>query len=212
MAQIKPTIKGIGLLIIFFTFAALACNAPRAVEEEQTPVPTDTDIPSTQVPTIQATTGVPETIPADLPTATQEAEEEDETLPTFTPIQQPTLAETKEPTATKRPATRSPSTAVPGATHTPEENVGPLEFQYHISWRFKDDTYQQSIATVTITAKGGGGEYVYYRDGLVVDGPVFEYEWVSCRGNPGTFRVESADGQFKESSYFGEPLCATPTP
>ncbi len=212
MAQIKPTIKGIGLLIILLAFAALACNAPRTVEEEQTPVPTDTDIPPTQVPTIQATPGVPETIPADLPTATPEAEEEDETLPTFTPIQQPTLAETKEPTATKRPATRLPSTAVPGATDTPEENVGPLEFQYHISWRFKDDTYQQSIATVTITAKGGGGEYVYYRDGLVVDGPVFEYEWVSCRGNPGTFRVESADGQFKEASYFGEPLCATPTP
>lgn len=212
MTQIKPTIKGIGLLIILLAFTALACNAPRAVEEAEPPVPTNTDIPPSQEPPVQPTPGVPETIPADLPAATAEAEEEGETLPTFTPIQQPTLAETAEPTATKRPATRRPSTIVPGPTHTPDESVGPLDFQYHISWRFKDDTYQQSIATVTITAKGGGGEYVYYRDGLLVDGPVFEYEWVSCRGNPGTFRVESADGQFKDMSYFGEPLCATPTP
>jgi hypothetical protein len=212
MAQIAPTIKGIGLLIILLLLAALACNAPRAVEEVEPPVPTDTDIPPTQEPLVQPTPGIPETLPANLPTATPEGEEEGEALPTFTPIQQPTLAETKEPTATKRPPTRPASTAVPRATHTPDENAGPLDFNYHISWRFKDDTYNQSIATVTITAKGGGGEYVYYRDGLLVDGPVFEYEWVSCRGNPGTFRVESADGQFKEVAYFGEPLCATPTP
>jgi hypothetical protein len=210
MAQITSIIKNVGLFIILLALAALACNAPRSGEETEPPVPTGTDIPPTEESVPQPTPGAPETIPADLPTTTAESEEEE--LPTFTPIQQPTLAETLAPTATKRPPTRSPNTVAPLSTDTPDADAGPLDFQYHIAWRFKDDTYKQSIATVTITAQGGGGEYVYYRDGLLVDGPVFEYEWASCRGNPGSFRVESADGQFKEVSYFGEPLCATPTP
>ena len=211
MVQIAPTLKSIGLFIILLVFAALACNAPAAGDEVEPPVPTDTDIPSTQEPAMPPSPGVPETIPADLPTTTPESGEQ-EVLPTFTPIEQPTLAQTLAPTATKIPPTRRPSTSTPQMTNTPDGSAGPLDFQYHIAWRFKDDTYIQSIATVTITAQGGGGEYVYYRDGLLVDGPVFEYEWASCRGNPGSFRVESADGQFKEVSYFGEPPCATPTP
>lgn len=211
MAHKSQTVKGIGYLIIVLALVALACNAPRAIEQDEPPVPTDTETPSTQEPTETPTLGIPETLPASL--ATETPEEETEPLPTFTPIQQPTLAETKESTATRIPPTRPPNTAVPASTATLEENVGPLEFSYYISWRFKENTnYLQSIATVTITAQGGGGEYTYYRDGFVVDGPVFEYEWASCRGNPGTFRVESADGQFKETTYFGEPPCATPTP
>jgi hypothetical protein len=47
---------------------------------------------------------------------------------------------------------------------------------------------------------------------MEVDGPVFEYEWSTCRGNPGSLRVDSSDGQSVLKNYFENPPCPTPTP
>jgi hypothetical protein len=151
----------------------------------------------------------PQTLPASIETA-EAQEEEDEVAPTFTPIQQPTLAATLTPSAT--PSRRPANTPRPGVTATTANTGGPLDFDYNISWRLKDASAKTAIATVTIRASGGSGIYTYFRDDLVVDGPVFEYEWATCSGNPGSLRVDSSDGQSARKEYFENPPCPTATP
>jgi hypothetical protein len=69
-----------------------------------------------------------------------------------------------------------------------------------------------AIAHVTLTAQGGTGVYAFYRDDLPLQGPVFDYQWASCRGNPGSFRVDDSSGQSARLNYFEQPPCPTPTP
>jgi hypothetical protein len=148
----------------------------------------------------------PETVPSGSASTTPNSKE-GANLPTFTPIQ-PTLAATL--TLTKAP-TRPP---LPTETHTltPTSGVnqGPLSFTYEISWRIENE--KDAIATVNFYPKGGDGEYTYYRDDLLVDGPVFEYRWATCTGNPGSLRVDSADGQTSRVDYFEQTPCPTATP
>jgi hypothetical protein len=70
----------------------------------------------------------------------------------------------------------------------------------------------QSIATVTIQPSGGGGGYEYYMGGIPVEGPIFEYTWRNCYGNPQSLTVTSADGQSVTQDYFENPPCPTATP
>jgi hypothetical protein len=70
----------------------------------------------------------------------------------------------------------------------------------------------ESIATVTITAAGGGGGYIYLWDEIEQDGPIFEYFWRSCMGDPHSITVTSADGQSVTVNYYENPPCPTPTP
>lgn len=204
----------IGAIIGILFLTILACNAPVS-QSTEIPVATETRIERGTEDTPQATSGSPETIPAVLATESSESVQ-GTPKPTFTPIKQPSLIPTRTSSPTRISATTHPQngqgTSSPKASPEATENSGPLSFDYHISWRFKEGNAQKSIATVTITAIGGGGDYTYYRDGFVVDGPQFEYEWTSCSGNPGTFTVTSANGQSLDKQYYSEPPCPTPEP
>lgn len=204
----------IGIMVALLIGAALACNMP--VAEETIPAPGSPEAsPSVEETTEpvgspeQATLAAPQTVPASIETE-EAGEENGQVAPTFTPIEPPTLAPSLTPSAT--PSRRPTFTPRPGATATTAEAGGPLTFTYNITWRLKDAAAKLAIATVTINARGGGGDYTYYRDDLPVDGPVFEYEWATCRGNPGSLRVDSGDGQTRRIEYFENPPCPTPTP
>lgn len=213
MSRKEAAFRRLALMVTLLLGAALACNAPLA---EETVVPGTPQGSPDAVETVppaaspsEATVSSPQTIPAAV--ETEEAGQED-VLPTFTPIQQPTLAATLTPSSTPRP--RPTSTPRPGGTPsaTPADTGGALSFTFNITWRLKDAAAKQAIATVTINARGGSGDYTYYRDDLVVDGPVFEYEWATCSGNPGSLRVDSSDGQTARQDYFQNPPCPTFTP
>ncbi len=98
------------------------------------------------------------------------------------------------------------ATAPSQSTPTEEAEVGPLSFTYTIEWEVTSDP-AFAIATVTIVATGGSGGYQYFRDDLPVDGPIFQYQWATCRANPGSLRVDSADGQSVRTNYFETPPC-----
>lgn len=199
--------------IVFFLaslgLAALACNAPLGGE---TPPPTAEILAPSATPEPTETLGIPETVPAALASATPDVSEP-EGRPTFTPITVPTLRPSATPSNTPRPrASSTPRPTTGSSTTVPAGTVVPLRIDYRLDWRFSPGNALVSIATMTIRVEGGRGPYLYFRDDVQVEGPTFEYEWASCKGNPGTLRVESADGQSAALSYFGRPPCPTPTP
>jgi hypothetical protein len=212
MSHRRVDFRRFGIMVVLLLGAGLACNAP--VREEVSPEPPDAsravdDGVEPSATAMQLTVAAPQTLPASIQTRETE-EESGSAVPTFTPIQAPTLAATLTPSAT--PTRRPTQPAQPGATATPDDSGGPLEFSYNISWRLKDASAKLAIATVTFHVKGGSGEYTYFRDDLEVPGPVFEYEWATCSGNPGSLRVDSSDGQTARKEYFQNPPCPTPTP
>ena len=203
--------------ILLGLFLALACNAPFAEPTVLAP-PTVVDAEPSS-PTLTATATAESTVLATAPagsdeTAPAETAPADTATPrpTFTPIQQPTLANsptalpsnTPRPTSTTRSATATATTAAGSG--------GPLTLDYQVSWSLSPTDPFKAIASVTLTASGGSGVYTFYHDDLLVDGPVFTYEWGACRGNPGSFRVDSTDGQSVRINYFENPPCPTPTP
>ena len=212
MDNIGASIRRVAFMIGVLLLSALACNFQQEVPLDEppssTPSPESPGTSPEEEMVATTTRSAPETIPAAIATADAEAME---TLaPTFTPILAPTLALTNTPTSTAtKAATVTPSS---GSGQPPGQNSGPLTFDYRVDWRFKDATALQSIATVTLTARGGGGGYRSFRDEQEVDGPTFEYEWASCNPNPITFRVTSASGEVAEKVLFLEPPCPTPTP
>lgn len=196
--------------VCFVAMAMLACNAPFA--RVAVTATATLEVTETATATVSATLEPAQTAPPAVDTATV-SKPSATPQPTATIAQTPTLAPTRtaSPSHTPRPT----STRETVRTVTPTStggNAGPLSFTYQINWRLKDEKATQAIATVTILATGGGGKYKYYRDDLPVDGPIFEYEWGTCRGNPGSLRVDSADGQSARSDYFENPPCPTPTP
>lgn len=212
MSGLVDNMRRVGLMVCLLVGAGLACNA-RGATPTNLPTAANTATVTVEIP--QSTVSAPETVPALVASSTA-ATSGKEILPTFTPIQPPTLASTLTPSNTPNP---KPTTSIgetasktPKATSTLPESVGKLTLEYHISWRLKDASTKQAVATVTLTARGGGGDYQYYRDELEVDGPIFEYEWRTCTGNPGSFRVTSADGQSAKIDYFEHPPCPTATP
>jgi len=208
-------LKRIGLMVALLVGAALACNMP--VAQETVPAPDSPEVsPSAEESAepvsspAQATLASPQTLPASIATE-ESAGESGGAAPTFTPIQ-PTLAASLTPSVT--PSRRPTFTPRPGVTSTSTATNagGPLTFTHNITWRLKDAAAKVAIATVTFNVKGGSGVYTYYRDDLPVDGPVFEYEWATCSGNPGSLRVDSSDGQTTRVNYFETPPCPTLTP
>ena len=174
-------------LILFL--ATLACNAPLlAPQPTLAPPPTFAPIRVEPVSTGDGSSG------NIAPTVTTTGEQT--VLPTFTPQGGNTAGVDHPPTAESSPT----------ATATTVTS-GPLSFTYHVDWRLNPTDGGQAIATVTITAVGGDGGYQYFRDEQPVNGPVFEYIWGSCAGNPGSFRVTSADGQTNKIDYFEHPPC-----
>jgi hypothetical protein len=154
----------------------------------------------------------------------------------------PTPTATKTPFSTSWPATWTPTvtpsitpTTTRYPTLTPYGTPGPgggawspgggtvggdLGIQYWIT-----DVYCTSkssyAADFVIRASGGDGNYTYYRDIDKIAGPVkgevgYHLVWRECGGAPGTFFVESGDGQrVKILFWVDKPDCcvkATPTP
>jgi len=208
MLKTRPSEMSLAAAVCVIVLAMLACNAPfggEAATSTATPEPTQT---STQEATLEPAQTAPPAVakPTESkPTATS--------APTATAEEQPTLAPTRTTTPSHTPRPTSTSTVVRTVTPaTTADNDGPLSFTYQITWRMKDASANQAIATVAMVATGGGGEYTYFRDDLPVDGPVFEYEWSTCRGNPGSLRVDSADGQSVRTDYYENTPCPSPTP
>jgi hypothetical protein len=78
---------------------------------------------------------------------------------------------------------------------------GPLQVEYKIESRWCPGDSTAYIAEFTVSAKGGDGCYTYYRDIDKIAGPTsrtsvpYQLKWAACGGAPGTFFVESGDGQ-----------------
>lgn len=206
MPILQSNLRFLALMVSFLISMGLACNAPIG---NTTPDPTETPTglsTATTAPTPSNTLSAPETVPSGSASATPDLNEQAD-LPTFTPIQ-PTLAATLTPT--KMPTRPLVPTRTHTLTPTSTVNQGPLSFTYEINWRLENA--KDAVATVNFYPKGGDGEYTYYRDDLLVNGPVFEYRWTTCTGNPGSLRVDSADGQTSRVDYFEQAPCPTATP
>ena len=74
------------------------------------------------------------------------------------------------------------------------------------------DTKEDYAAQISIWARGGDGQYTYYRDDLTqyIGGPTSEgmvvhLSWRTCGGAPGTFIVRSGDGQEARTPFWVEP-------
>lgn len=191
--QIDWLVFLIGLLAL----AALACNAPIGVRATLPPPPTPGG------PAATVTTGITPTAPDSTPTGERPTAAP---LPTFTPI--PTRAagtplpgQEHTPTVTATPTITATTTITPTPTAS-----GPLGFTYEIVWTTTPDANGNVIAQVTITAFGGTGEYLYYHDDILQEGPVFRYRWAACRDNPGSFRVDSGNDSIRVN-YFERPPC-----
>jgi hypothetical protein len=231
--QIQPNRWTKPLIFVFLlALASLACNAPFSdVEPSPTRVVQQKEVPDTLVPPEPTQTTEPESTPGSPATVPVLLETPEATQPQTTPsntatIEIPTLAPTVTPshTPTRRPlATRTrEGTSTPSSTEDPG-SAGPLTFHFDIVWRLHPTIPNESIATVTVNAEGGGGGYRYYigcENSAVsqclptdeVDGPVFEYTWRNCMGNPQSLTVTSADGQSVTVNFYENPPCPTPTP
>jgi hypothetical protein len=204
---------------LFLALTALACNVPLepanvipppptlATGGEAQPTAAADDLPGEQPDkgSAPAATAAPITL---VPTATPRT-------PSGTlPPTDPSAEEGGTPTATATPqgaqstATRSATeTATATPTVSSPASGGQLTLSYTIDWRGAGDGTSDVIARVRLQAGGGGGGYRYYHDDRQVSGPVFEYRWASCRANPGSFRVDSADGQSVRINYYETPPC-----
>ena len=74
------------------------------------------------------------------------------------------------------------------------------------------DTEGSYAAQISLWARGGDGQYTYYRDDLSqqIGGPtnkgmVYPISWQACGGAPGTFIVRSGDGQEARKPFWVEP-------
>lgn len=189
------TRKTLAFILMIFLFVSLACNAPLSLLDARPtlpPPPTAGVIIGTTIPTTNNNEPVPTaTLVNGNNGGSQSA------LPTFTP----------RPNNTGNNSAPAATVSAETATPTPAVNTGgPLNFNYTVSWRL-DTNSGEAIATVTIAPSGGDGNYSYFRDELPVNGPIFEYRWATCTGNPGSFRVTSGDGQSKKVDYFEQSPC-----
>lgn len=153
-------------------------------------------------------------------------------LPPTRPAQQPTVdvaAPTSPPAGAATLAVPTPAVATPGATATgsfapaatatprttpdpnaPTPTYAPLQLSYTLEWVLDTTNPNFALATVRLRAIGGDGNYTFYRDDIPTGGSDFVYRWGACRANPGSFRVESGDGQTARLNYFEQPPCPQP--
>jgi hypothetical protein len=208
-------------LLGLFLGVSLACNAPTG---EPAGVPEPPTIAATVAPIVTlpqaapaATTtpaGTTTTLPAEgqaTPAATPL-----QPLPTFTPIQIVTAVTAGAIAATASPVGLAPTVTQPAIGNPPTATKapasGPLTLSYHIRWELIPGNPYLARAFVTLTAEGGNGDYSFYRDDLPLAGPVFDYQWASCRANPGSFRVDDSAGNSVRINYYEQTPCPTPVP
>ena len=216
------------IFVLLLVGATLACNspsgdaddAPTKEESGKQVLPTREDEKPTDTPLPEQDLGAPATVPIVGETPEEEspeAEQPEDTptveIPTLAPTITATSTSTRRPAPTNTPVPAGTSDGSGTPTSTPEGgNDGPLTFHFYIEWRPHPTDPMESIATVTIQPSGGGGGYSYYMGGVPVDGPIFEYTWRNCYGNPQSLTVTSADGQSMTQDYFENPPCPTATP
>jgi hypothetical protein len=134
--------------------------------------------------------------------------------PTFPPTWTPVIPPTSQPPSTPDPTPISgfyPPTPQPPPT--PTRPITPLSFEFWINGaRCEGSGY---IANVTIRPQGGNGVYTYYHDINQIAGPVegeilYDLEWLSCGGAPGTFYVRSAGQEVSKEFWIQRPDCCSP--
>ncbi len=207
------------LMIALLAGASLACNLPFSdVEPSPTEILATVEIPATEAPVIiptavELTPGQPSTVPAiiETPDATKSVAAPSETPTVEIPTLAATVTPSHTPTRRPNPTVTQEGTVDPSATDS-QPSTGPLTFHYQIDWRLNPSDPLESFATVTVTAAGGGGGYIYLWDEIEQDGPIWEYSWRSCKGDPHSITVNSADGQSVTVNYFENPPCPTPMP
>lgn len=131
--------------------------------------------------------------------------------PTFTPW--PTMTPTATPTFTPTPITYvAPRGSVTGPGCRPGKSKGPLtiDFEVNSAWCPGKGKGPEYRAEITVWASGGDGCYTYYRDIDLIGGPTrgkaeYELNWAACGGAPGTFFVESGDGQKAKVLFWIRP-------
>jgi hypothetical protein len=223
------------LFVFLLAGLSLACNAPFS-DTEPSPTrelqgkedPDTQEPPAPSEPTLDSepisTLGSPATVPViiDTPKATQPQATSSDTPTVEIPTLAATVTASNTPTRRPLPTRTREGSSTPSGTEIPG-SPGPLTFHYEIVWRLHPTDPSESIATVTVNAEGGGGGYRYYMGCEntqesqclptdEVDGPIFEYMWRNCRGNPQSLTVTSADGQSVTVKYYENPPCPTPTP
>jgi hypothetical protein len=127
--------------------------------------------------------------------------------PTYTPW--PTMTPTATPTPIPTLSSPSGSVSFPRTTCS-GVSKGPLKIDYKINpaWCPTGISY---VADMTISASGGDGCYVYYRDIDKIEGPTrktsvtYQLKWARCGGAPGTLTVKSGDGQEVSVKFWIRP-------
>lgn len=188
------------LFVLLFFLFSLACTPtlPSLVTEQATlpPAPTiDPNPPATNTPAASPTSAEPSATPTAVVA-----------LPTFTPRLQPTST-TSNNTNNSNNNSGGLATIVPLGTGTAPAVSGPLTFSYYVVWQADPADASVMIANLTITATGGDGNYQYFRDEVSLPGPVIQYRWGKCAGNPGSLRVTSGDGQSIKIDYYETAPC-----
>ena len=184
--------KRIGWLLLLLIWAGvvLACNLPLAPQAQPLMPPT---LPPESAEAGNESTGVENSVGEANPT------------PNATATLLPTSGESTEETLVLAP-TVTPR-ATPGGVESSAGESGPLELEYEISWELNSADTAFALATVTLNATGGDGEYTFFRDDIPTGGSQFVYRWGSCKTNPGSFRVDSGDGQSVKLDYYEESPC-----
>lgn len=174
---------GWSILAIAWFVLMLACNIPLA------------DPPTPLVPPTRAAEEPGDATPLPAATATQAG------APTAdAPTPGPTSTGSFQPAATAT----SRSTPDPDA---PTPTPALLQLSYRLTWTLDLTNQNFALATVELTATGGDGNYRFFRDDIPTGGANFVYRWGACRANPGSFRVESGDGQTARLNYYEQPPC-----
>ena len=180
-----------GWLIVLMAWAGvvLACNLPLAARVEPLSPPT-----------------LPAESAEDLSNEESEsAENGTDPVPTATLL--PTADNSSCGEVIQLAPTVTPRATPSGNTTSTEGDGGTLTLDYEISWELNQSDTNFALATVTLLAKGGNGEYSFFRDDIPTGGSQFVYRWGSCQPNPGTFRVNTGDGQSATVEYFTEAPC-----
>ena len=176
-------------LVLFWGVVSLACNMPLQFGAGT----------GLERPTVSVKEGNSAESPPAYPISTPPP------LATAISTQNPPLVQTAQPNnfaPTVTPRLKPNNTVV-----LPTATIVPLTLEYKISWRLNSNDPKFSFATVQLSATGGEPPYTFYRDEAPTGGPSFSYRWGSCVVNPGSFRVDSADGQSVRIEYFEQTPC-----
>ena len=127
--------------------------------------------------------------------------------PTYTPW--PTMTPTPTPTAIPTLPAPSPVGSVSfRQAACSGVSQGPLKIDFEINPAWCPGGGAAYVADATLSASGGDGCYIYYRDIDKIEGPTrktsvsYQIKWARCGGAPGTFFVQSGDGQVAAAKFW----------